>query len=107
MRCRRGRAVREMSSVTGLLTLEQQQSWSEQGFFRLKGFADQSTCDAMLKRVTDIVRDQEVAARVGAKVGPVKNKAGVEVAHTEDGVSKIFMLHRDDVFSTFATSAPV
>ena len=35
------------------------------------------------------------------------NKAGMEVAHPEDGVSKIFRLHRDSVFAEFAHSAAV
>jgi phytanoyl-CoA hydroxylase len=96
-----------MTSFTGALTLDQERSWFEQGFFRVSGFADQGTCDAMLRRVTNIVRDEDLAARVGAKVVPENNKAGVEVAHPEDGVSKIFMLHRDDVFSAFAKSARV
>jgi ectoine hydroxylase-related dioxygenase (phytanoyl-CoA dioxygenase family) len=61
----------------------------------------------MLRRVTEIVRDNQLAREVGAKVVPENNKAGVAVVHPEDAVSKIFKLHRDDVFHAFATSVSV
>jgi phytanoyl-CoA hydroxylase len=74
----------------GRLSAEQQASWTERGFFRIDGFAEPETCQAML-----------------AKVVPESNKAGLEVAQPEDGVSKIFKLHRDRVFSDFAQSSGV
>ena len=61
----------------------------------------------MLGRVTELVRDPELAASLGVKVLPESNKAGVAVAQPEDGVSKIFRLHRDPVFAEFAHSAAV
>ena len=61
----------------------------------------------MLDRVTEVVRDPGLAAELGVKVLPESNKAGVAVAHPEDGVSKIFRLHRDPVFARFAHSADV
>jgi ectoine hydroxylase-related dioxygenase (phytanoyl-CoA dioxygenase family) len=90
-----------------VLTDGQLRSWSANGFFRVEGFAPPETCAAMLDRVTAIVRDPAVAGTVGAKVVPESNKAGVEVAHPEDAISKIFGLHRDGVFSTFARSPAV
>ena len=54
-----------------------------------------------------MVRDPDLAAALGVKVVPESNKAGLEVAHPEDGVSKIFKLHRDSVFADFAHSAAV
>jgi hypothetical protein len=90
-----------------LLTAAQQSSWSERGFIRIGGFAAAETCAAMLQRVTDVARDPGLAEELGVKVLPESNKAGVPVAHPEDGVSKIFRLHRDPVFARFALSADV
>jgi phytanoyl-CoA hydroxylase len=89
------------------LTAAQRSSWTERGFFRMTGFAPPETCTAMLNRVTDVVRDPGLAEELGVKVLPESNKAGVPVAHPEDGVSKIFRLHRDPVFARFAHSAGV
>ena len=61
----------------------------------------------MLERVTEVVRDPALAGELGVKVVPESNKAGVAVAHPEDGVSKVFKLHRDPVFAGFAHSAAV
>ena len=61
----------------------------------------------MLERVTDVVRDPGLAEELGVKVLPESNKAGVAVAHPEDGVSKVFKLHRDPVFARFAHSPGV
>jgi phytanoyl-CoA hydroxylase len=90
------------SAPTGALTPAQRTSWEERGFFRIPRFADPETCDAMLERVTGIVRDQGLAEDLAARVLPESNKAGQSVAHPEDGVSKVFHLHRDGVFADFA-----
>ena len=96
-----------VGTSTGVLTDEQLASWDEGGFFRVAGFAPPEVCAAMLARVTEIVRDPDLARRVGARVTPENNKAGVEVAQPEDAVSKVFRLHRDPVFAEFAHSAEV
>jgi phytanoyl-CoA hydroxylase len=89
------------------ITADQQRSWFDRGFFRVQGFAPPATCGAMLQRVTDIVRHPALAGAVGAKVVRENNKVGMAVARPEDAVSKVFALHRDEVFFDFATSAPV
>jgi ectoine hydroxylase-related dioxygenase (phytanoyl-CoA dioxygenase family) len=86
---------------------EQLASWSAQGFFRVDEFAPAETCRAMLERVTQIVREPELAGAVGVKVMPESNKAGIAVEHPEDAVSKVFRLHLDSVFAAFAHSAEV
>ena len=97
-----------MSEVgTGTLTAAQRASWDERGFFRISAFAPRATCEAMLARVTAIVRDRGLAAGLGARVTPENNKAGRAVANPEDAVSKVFKLHRDTVFAEFAHSAEV
>jgi phytanoyl-CoA hydroxylase len=97
----------DLMTVVSSLTDTQHRSWSEQGFFRIAGFAPATTCDAMLARVTEIVRDDALAYHVGARVLLENNKSGVAISNPEDAVSKIFRLHRDGVFSSFALSAPV
>ena len=82
-------------------------SWSERGFFRINGFANTETCDAMLARVTQIVRDEDLAQKLGVKVVPESNTSNRAHAQPEDGVSKVFKLHRDGVFAEFAHSAVV
>jgi phytanoyl-CoA hydroxylase len=93
--------------VTAVLTREQRTSWTERGYFRIAGFAAPETCAAMLARVTEVVRNPDLAAALGVKVVPESNKAGLPVANPEDRVSKIFKLHRDPVFARFAHSAQV
>ncbi len=91
----------------GVITAERRASWDEHGYFRIRGFAPPETCDAMLARVTEVVRRPELAAELGVKVVAEATKAGHDVAHPEDGVSKIFRLHNDGVFADFAHSTPV
>jgi ectoine hydroxylase-related dioxygenase (phytanoyl-CoA dioxygenase family) len=93
--------------MSGALTPEQRASWEERGFFRIAGFATPESCRAMLRRVTRIVREPDLADTVGVKLVPENNKAGMRLANPEDGMSKIFKLHRDPVFADFAHSADV
>jgi ectoine hydroxylase-related dioxygenase (phytanoyl-CoA dioxygenase family) len=79
--------------VTAVLTHEQRTSWLERGFFRIAGFAPPKTCAAMLARVTEVVRDPDLAAELGVKVVPESNEAELLVENPEDGVSRIFKLH--------------
>ncbi len=90
-----------------MLTDEQRTSWSERGYVRVAGFASADTCAAMLDRVTRVVREPDLAAELGVKVVAESNKAGLELERPEDGVSKIFKLHRDAVFADFAHTAAV
>ncbi len=93
--------------MSGALNDGQRTSWTEKGFFRIPAFAAPETCQAMLARVTRVVREPDLAAELGVKVVPENNKAGLEQAQPEDGVSKIFKLHRDTVFADFARAAEV
>ena len=93
--------------MSGALTAEQRASWDERGYFRIAGFAAPEVCEAMLRRVTRIVREPELADAVGVKLVPESNKAGLAVANPEDAMSKIFKLHRDGVFAHFAHSPAV
>jgi ectoine hydroxylase-related dioxygenase (phytanoyl-CoA dioxygenase family) len=90
-----------------VLSDAQRAEWTERGCFRIPGFAPQSVCDAMRQRVIDLARDPAKAKGIDARVTPEMNKAGQAVDHAEDGVSKIFKLHRDGVFAEFALSSAV
>ena len=90
-----------------VLTDAQRTSWAEKGYFRIRGFTSAEICAGMLRRVTDIVRDPDLAAALGVKVVLESNKAGGATENTEDGVSKVFKLHRDPVFADFAHAAAV
>ena len=65
-----------MTSETGTLSVDHLRSWSENGFFRLPRFTPAATCNTMLQRATEIVRDDTLAAEVGAKVMREKQAAG-------------------------------
>ena len=93
--------------MSDVLTADQRASWEDRGFFRIAGFAAPETCQAMLDRVTHIVRQPELAEELGVKLVPESNKAGSAVVNPEDGMSKVFKLHRDGVFADFAHSAGV
>jgi phytanoyl-CoA hydroxylase len=93
--------------MTTDLTDEQSTSWAERGYFRIAGFAPPETGAAMLRRVTEVVRDPGLAAALGVKVLLESNKGGRDVENPEDGVSKVFTLHRDTAFARFAHSAAV
>jgi ectoine hydroxylase-related dioxygenase (phytanoyl-CoA dioxygenase family) len=89
------------------LSSEERTSWDERGFIRIAGFAKPETCEAMLARVTRIVRDPDLAEALGVKLVPENNKSGAAVENPEDAMSKVFKLHRDDVFAEFAHSQEV
>jgi ectoine hydroxylase-related dioxygenase (phytanoyl-CoA dioxygenase family) len=78
------------------------EAFDRDGFVRLPGFADRATCDAMLERVVTLTRQHaEGTGRVGL-VLPESNLASSAARQPEDLVSKVFLLHRDEVFGAFA-----
>ena len=89
------------------LTDEQRRSYDGHGFFRIEGFADTDTCGAMLERVVDLARRAARGDDIRpAFVLPEANLAGRD-GQPEDLVSKVFRLHRDPVFESFATDTRV
>jgi ectoine hydroxylase-related dioxygenase (phytanoyl-CoA dioxygenase family) len=82
-------------------------AYARDGFFRIEGFADASTCAAMLERVVDIARRAADGGDVApAFVLPEANLQG-RPGNPEDLVSKVFRLHRDPVFASFANDERV
>jgi ectoine hydroxylase-related dioxygenase (phytanoyl-CoA dioxygenase family) len=94
-------------TTTAVLTDAQQESYAAHGFFRIEGFADATTCDAMLERVVDIAR--RAAAREDVRPAFVLPEANLRgrPGNPEDLVSKVFRLHRDSVFHEFAVDERV
>ena len=85
------------------LTDEERASWRTNGFFIRRQF-DVDSCQPMLERVVEIVREREDGGGDGPTfVLPESNLAGRDAAAPEDKVSKVFSLHRDPVFSAFTS----
>jgi ectoine hydroxylase-related dioxygenase (phytanoyl-CoA dioxygenase family) len=85
------------------LTGTQRDSWNASGYCVLESFADSATCDAMLRRATELCRRDAAGESIGhALVDPERNP-WTDAVNPEDRVSKIFILHDwDPVFGTFA-----
>jgi phytanoyl-CoA hydroxylase len=79
-------------------------AFERDGYVRLPAFADQATCDAMLDRVVALTRQHaEGQGRVGLVLPEANLAASASAAlQPEDLVSKVFLLHRDEVFGAFA-----
>lgn len=89
------------------LIVAQRRQYDEDGFVRLPGFADPSTCAAMLDDVIAITRAQAAGdPEPEALVLPEANLVGGD-GRPEDLASKVFRLHRRGVFEAFARSEAV
>jgi phytanoyl-CoA hydroxylase len=94
-------------TVSTALGEARREAFARDGFVRLPGFADSATCTAMLDRVVTLARQHaEGTGRVGL-VLPEANLAASSARQPEDLVSKVFLLHRDEVFGAFARSRQV
>jgi ectoine hydroxylase-related dioxygenase (phytanoyl-CoA dioxygenase family) len=81
-------------------------AYERDGFVVLRGFAPEA-CDAMFERVVTLARRAAARGDISpAFVMPESNLRGEDGA-PEALLSKIFRLHRDDVFRAFATRADV
>lgn len=74
---------------------------------RLDGFADQSTCDAMLARVLDLVHDVDEGNDIDTAFVLMESQPGLADRPTAERVGKIFRLGRDPVFGAFASRPDV
>lgn len=88
----------------GVVTDGHRSAFERDGFYRLDGFVDPTVGERMLADVVDLVRRADGAPVVdGALVLPEANlagRAGPDAA-PEDLVSKVFRLHRREVFAGF------
>jgi ectoine hydroxylase-related dioxygenase (phytanoyl-CoA dioxygenase family) len=92
-----------------VLTPADLDAFARDGFVRLNGFADPSTCDAMLARVVELARRASDGDDIGPAFVTPEQQAdfAAKDAAPEDLASKIFRLARDPVFHEFATSTAV
>ncbi len=92
-----------------MLGVVEREAFERDGFVRLPGFADIATCAAMLGRVVELARQHAVGTGRTGLVLPEANLAAsaAEDGQPEDLVSKVFLLHRDEVFGGFARSTAV
>jgi ectoine hydroxylase-related dioxygenase (phytanoyl-CoA dioxygenase family) len=94
-----------MASVS--LTADERAAWDERGFVIRRGAVDLDACRAMLERVVEISRAEAAGGKDGdALVLPERHLRDAPAA-AEDGVSKIFRLHRDPVFVSVANGAAI
>jgi len=85
------------------LNEEQQQSWDDNGYVLVRGFADEATITAMIDRIVGIAREIDAGdERDDLIVSPESLLADAPTA--EGRLSKIFRIMRaEDVFFEFAT----
>lgn len=96
-----------MGSMPGPLTEDQRARFAEDGFVRIRGFADQSTCTAMLDRIVEIVYQFDRGDEVEGALVMMETQADFGGRRVEDRVAKVFRLARDPVFRAFATRPEV
>ena len=99
------------------VTDEQRESYDRKGFFRIDGFADPATGNAMLRRVVELARrgasgeDISPAFVLAEQQPDLPARRGSDesrrTAPPEEVVSKIFRLARDPVFRAFAARPDV
>lgn len=91
------------------LGTDARQALATDGFLRVEGFACRGTGDEMLARVVELCRASAAGEDIRpAFVMPEAQPHGLAAAsHPEDGVSKVFRLHRDPLFNAFARSDAV
>ena len=81
---------------------EQRAAWERDGFFILRGFGGTDLCEAMHARAVEIAREADGAGMAGKSLVQPETQTNPRARHPEDGVSKIFKLHRDEpVFRGF------
>lgn len=91
-----------MGNTAVALSEEQRQEWDERGFTFVRGFASSETCRAMLDRVVEIVRTAASLESVDPAVVMFEQTEMAGAVHPEDRVAKVFKIHRDSVFESFA-----
>jgi ectoine hydroxylase-related dioxygenase (phytanoyl-CoA dioxygenase family) len=93
--------------MTMTLTDEQRAGLLKHGYVQIRGFADESTCAAMLDRVIEIVHQFDRGNAVEPALVMMETQADFAGRTVEDRVAKVFRLARDPVFHEFATRADV
>jgi ectoine hydroxylase-related dioxygenase (phytanoyl-CoA dioxygenase family) len=79
-----------------MLTAEQRASWDEHGYFIVRGFADATTCDAMLERAVELCRANARGEDLGVSLVDPERNSWSGAREPEDFVSKVFILHTEN-----------
>ncbi len=79
-----------------MLTSQQRAAWKRDGFFIVPGFESPAQCKAMHARAVELAREAGGAGMAGRAIVQPETKASSDSRGPEDGVSKIFKLHRDE-----------
>ena len=90
----------------GRLDAGQVVDFDRDGFVILRQFANEATTSAIHDAAVALARREPVEAASGANepfVLPEANLRDVEVTNAEEAVSKVFRVHRDEPFRSFAT----
>jgi ectoine hydroxylase-related dioxygenase (phytanoyl-CoA dioxygenase family) len=88
--------------VAASLSRVQRAAYEEQGFVRVEGFADETTCAAMLEQVVSLVHRADAGESIGDAFVMMEGQPDFEGRAPEDRVAKIFRVARDEVFAEFA-----
>jgi hypothetical protein len=81
-----------------MLTSEQKTSWEKDGFFIFRGFESTNRCRSLHDRVIEIGRTSASGERVPNVLVVKERKPNPVAKNPEDGLAKVFRLHRDPVF---------
>jgi ectoine hydroxylase-related dioxygenase (phytanoyl-CoA dioxygenase family) len=93
--------------VAARLSDRDRAEYREQGFLRIERFVDTATCDAMLGRVTEMVRLADEGGDIGEAFVLMEGQSDLGGRPVEERVSKIFRVAREPVFAEFAARPEV
>lgn len=89
--------------VSTALRSDQLAAWEHDGYLKLDGFADATTCARMNDHVVELCRRAAAGESIGDSLVDPERNAWAGASEPEDRVSKVFILHTGDpVFSAFA-----
>ena len=90
------------------LSAEQREAWERDGFFFERGFVPPARVAAMEERVVALVRQRAAGESIEPAYGVAEERLVGEAERPEDGLSKLFRVHRQEpVFRDFACDPAV
>ena len=89
-----------------MLTSAQKEAWESQGYFVVKGYADQATLRGMEAGVLDLIRRAERDESILLAFIQTEDRIADQTRKLEERVSKVFRIHREiPAFHDFACDA--
>ena len=77
------------------LSPAQRHAWNSQGFFIVKGYADESTLRSMQGEILDLIRRTEGGESILPAFIQTEEQIAAGTERLEDRVSKVFRIHRE------------